>query len=438
MKIKAIKLSGVWREGAGLMVASLITSLFSYLFNLVMVARLGPADFGVMMSAFSLMVVLAVFLSTIQLVVARYTAAVFSRGAFSRMPGLFRSGLLRTTGLGAVLLAGLAVSSPLWASYLHISKVPILLIGLSLFFGLLAQFNRGILQGLQMFWPFGFNISFEAVVRLIFGVILVGIGWGVAGALFSHALAGLSAGIIGYLALKPVIKKSGPDSTAGESADGTSADLPVAEILKYAGPVFLSMAGFNFIISIDLIMVKHFFTAVDAGFYAGAQMLSKISLYLVFATIPVLIFPKVVARSERGEDSKPILYMALLASGLFNAVLTFVFFLAPEPLIRLFVGSAYVPGAGLLGWLAITVTFFSMAVILIHFHLSQGTFGFIVPLFGTAVLQVLLVSFFHRSLMQVVEIVILCSCLLCAGLMLTLRSRKPQHKPGLTGGQSIV
>ena len=73
-------------------------------------------------------------------------------------------------------------------------------------------------------------------------------------------------------------------------------------------------------------MVKHFFSTVETGYYAGAEMIGKIVLYLP-STIVILMFPKVASLNTQNKDPRPILIKACLLLLQFALVLHFVILL---------------------------------------------------------------------------------------------------------------
>ena len=46
-------------------------------------------------------------------------------------------------------------------------------------------------------------------------------------------------------------------------------DFPLRDMIKYALPASIAILSLNSLISTDIILVKHFFSAQDAGLYGG-------------------------------------------------------------------------------------------------------------------------------------------------------------------------
>ena len=158
--------------------------------------------------------------------------------------------------------------------------------------------------------------------------------------------------------------------------------------------------------NIDILMVKHFFTADLAGLYAAIALVGRL-LYFATWSVSSAMFP--LSAGERDEgDSRRVLVISIG----FVAVLATVFvsFLASFPhfVIRTLFGAGFhVPNTnveGLLTMNALAMAVYALAVVLITYEMSRrvaNTAWFQLLVSGAVVLGIYA---YHSSLMQVIVV----------------------------------
>src|SRR5205085_2537303 len=113
--------------------------------------------------------------------------------------------------------------------------------------------------------------------------------------------------------------------------------IPLREIMKYALPTSFTVLALSAFTSTDVLLVKHFFNAHDAGFYAGLSVVGKAIFYFT-APIPVVMFPLLIKRHTQGENYKNLFYLALLLVFLPSLAITGFYFLFPKLTLTIFLG----------------------------------------------------------------------------------------------------
>ena len=158
-----------------------------------------PGEYATLYSLTSLFAIVAVFSRSFQTTVARYVSKFSSEAEWGKINYLWRLSLKQTLLVGFVFF-GLAA---LFSSFLcHLFNLDsrwhliLLLSALPLAFGMRANF--GVLQGLQRFLPLSFVGILVELIKLVFAIILVLLGFGIDGALFPVVL---SHGIIFVISL---------------------------------------------------------------------------------------------------------------------------------------------------------------------------------------------------------------------------------------------
>lgn len=428
-----------------LLMATLACGFFNYLFNMLMARVLQPANYSIMSSLFSLLVIISIPVATIQTVIAKYSADFRAKEQIESIRKLFTSSIKRTFFLSLVLLSGLIIFSQWIARYLQISSaVPVILTSLVLIPTVILPINRGILQGLEKFISYSLTAVSESFFRVVFGLTLALIGLGIQGddignipaqifPQFSKIIgSGVNGSIIGVV-LAPVVAVGLSfwllrSDIFIKRSEIINTELTVQvvvwrEIYQYALPVMISLLCFTVLISSDLIFVKHFFTPTETGYYSAAEVIGKIALFLPSGIIPIMMFPKTAALHVLKKDSWPLLQKSLLAALAMCGGLTFFYWLFSRLIMLLLYGEGYLNGAPLLWLFGLAMTFYTLVNILINYYLSQRYFRFLSWLIAMTIIQILLIQLFHGSLAQVICVMIGCGLGLLMIMLVTSRRR---------------
>ena len=206
------------------------------------------------------------------------------------------------------------MTSSLLSSFLQISSQGlILLLGVSLFFAMVIPVPWGGLQGLQRFWPLALNLSLNGGLKLGLSITFVLLGWRVLGALGAVTIAYFITTILSLLILRSNLSQEKETANPGlDPAKRGRSDL--SEMYYYSVPVGLTLLCFMVLTNMDLILVKHFFTDQEAGYYSIAQMVGKIILFLPHPVVMVM-FPKVTIMDAQKKETFPVLIRSLVMAG---------------------------------------------------------------------------------------------------------------------------
>jgi O-antigen/teichoic acid export membrane protein len=171
-------------------------------------------------------------------------------------------------------------------------------------------------------------------------------------------------------------------------------------------------------------MVKHYFEAEVAGYYASAGFIGRICLYIV-GPIVVIMFPKTSSLFEKSEDTKPVLKKAMISVACICGILAISYIAVPELLVRVFFGVKFINSAPLLPGFGIAMFMFSLVNVLLLYQLSIRSFKFVAPLIIGVFLEILLIRFFHDKLIDVVAMLIISSSILfLVNYLLVFRTKK--------------
>lgn len=390
-----------------MLIGSFLTSGLNYLFFLVVARLLTPAKLGEVVAILSLTFLISIPAEVLITILARHVAAAKAAKLRDSLSSLYRTGLVYSSIFGSGMWVLFLLASLFLSSALRIQPLPLMIFAFLLPVMLLAQLNRGILQGLAEFRAFALVPVVAAGFKLGLAVLAIKLGLSVAGVITAVVVGWGSAYFYGRDKLQSLLARLQP-----------AASVPKLKIsVGYTGIVTVATLLSAAFVSLDMLLVKHYLSAYLAGLYAALVTGGKIISQSSFAFIDVM-FPKVAAetatRKRGGQKALRSTLKIVAALGLF---VTSLFWLWPELILRLLVGSQYLEGASFLGWFGVAALFTALSQVYINYFLAVQAKTFLVPLAGALVLRILLISLFHQSLFAVVLSVLASSVLLLGGML---------------------
>jgi O-antigen/teichoic acid export membrane protein len=262
----------------------------------------------------------------------------------------------------------------------------------------------GVLNGLEKFTYQNFSSVVSALLKVGFAVLFVFIGYGVNGALWGIIL-GLVAGIvICYVPLNSLVREANYEKFDSKP------------IYRYAVPVFFASMFSIFVVTVDQILVKHFFSSVDAGLYAAAGNVGKI-IWFGSGFLTSVLFPQIVALKAQKKDTSKLLMKVLLISGLLAVIGCVVYFSTPNLIVNLLYGSDYLSIAPLIGLFGVGMMFFSLLQVMITYNLAMEKYNFIYIILLGLIIEVAGIFVFHESLLDIVKIFLVSNALMLFGVL---------------------
>jgi O-antigen/teichoic acid export membrane protein len=403
------------RHSSVMFAATILAGALSYIYQVYMGKVLGPEEYGVFGALFAIFYMIGVIAQTLSTSAARFVSMFMGEG---RQIGFFLTGSLKRMALlGLVVSLVFLASSRELASLLKLPSLkPVMVLVLILFLAWITPINGGALRGVKRFRALGFmNIS-NAFFKLVFGVLLVALGFGVSGALLGVAMGMLIALLISFIFLKPYFRPNNPHEP----------DFSFSSFYSYSMPVMLAMVCFSVPANLDVVLAKYFFTATEAGLYTSASVLGKIIFFFPSAIYAVM-FPMIAERHARGENTSSILRKSLVYTGLLSGSMSLLYLLFPRLVVKLF-GPGYAAALPLVAPYGLAMFFFSLTVIVMQYHLAIKNMRYIALFAGFTVLEILLLVTFHSSTLEMVKILLGANlALLSASLYYTISIKtKPQ------------
>ena len=387
------------RQVSFIFVAGTLSNIGNFLFQLYMLRHLSETEYGILYRLLALLMIVSVPGATIHTVITRYTAHFKALKQYGKIRFLLLNLLKRLFAYGFLGLLIFLVASGRIATWQHFpSSRPVMILGILLLLTVIAPAAAGIMQGLQKFTYFGWTTILGTAFRLIFGVIFVSFGLGVNGAISASGLAIFISICILFFPLKFLFKS--------REREG---EVDFKEIYRYAAPVILSVLFFMVLTNFDVLLVGNFFNPVEAGIYSAAALMGRAILFLPMAIVFVM-FPKTAELYAQKKDSSHILKKSLFYVGLLAGGATLFFFLFSSFIgnfiVKFIWSGKHQAGIPLLGQFALAMTFFGLVNILFFYQLSIHRFKYLYWTGALTLLQIVAITLFHKTLSQVVWILV--------------------------------
>ncbi|MFZ0547982.1 MAG: oligosaccharide flippase family protein [Candidatus Promineifilaceae bacterium] len=371
-----------------------LTNLIDYGFHIFLGRVLVPGDFAMVQTVNAILLVVVTTFAVMQPVVARYVAeGAVDESAENRDRAVFQTffNWSIVLGLGLALLT-FVVQKPL-GSLLNIPAAAVSLSAVMVLLALLRPVVAGTLQGQQRFIAFGLIRLSYAANRFIIAAVLIGMGAAGLGAVAAMPIGSALALVSGLFFLGRAVWRRAP---------ALPTDL-VKSGLRLSTAAFIAYAAYMGLQSSDLIWVNRFFESNIAGSYAAAVLLRRV-LALLPGVVTIIMYPRVVTLITQQQLPDRLLAKSLALITGSNLLLSAVYLLFNEPIVRLMFGGQYSSAAALLPGMALAMVGYGIAVVWLNLYLATNPGLFVLLLAATVILQNLLLAIFHQTPQQVVAI----------------------------------
>lgn len=382
------------------LVGGAVASFFTYLFHLITGRFLGPEQYGVVAVLLSFSYIVGFPSAIISTAAVRKIASFSAKEDYSSALG-FVIFLLKRTLLFVCLTIVLffLMKEPI-ASFLRIEhSFLVFLLGVSLAIGLLTVISTSVLQGFLRFKSLAFLNLFSAGIRDGIAFVAVLMGAGIFGIMWTLVVSAVFGFFLSLYFLRDILSVKPKTYHYGKES--------YSSLIWIAIP----LVGLSLIMNADVVLVKHFFNAHDAGLYAALSNMGKI---ILFASSPVIsvLFPLAVKKRTGGFSS----YRDLLLASVFIVVISLPFFLLylllPGFSVNLFYGGLYLSISPYLWRMAVYFVLFNLSSLLVSYCIALRHRGilFVPLLYGIGQMSLLLL--FHRSFSQILTILIVTASLM--------------------------
>ncbi len=387
----------------------------NYLYNLLLGRLLGPEAFAEAALLVTMLLVLSFMGMTFQLACAKF-AVLFADGQWESFQNkIYKQAMVFGLVVGLLILVFSKQLQQLFNTQSHWMFI-VFAIGIPLYF--FMSVNRGIFQGRQQFTRLSITYQTEMWARLTITLALLYLvpwepGIIVALGILLSFVFGLFPSNKQRLLRKPIEGLTKKNSKR------------VARFILLTAGYELTQIIIN---NSDVLMVKHYFDAMEAGLYASLALIGRVVYFAAWMFV-MLLLPQVVQKHKDGIATAPILYKYVFYVALLSLAIVGTCYLFPELIINLLFGDAYTAMASLLWQYALATSLFAISNIFAYYFLSLDHY---VPVILSGVLglsQIFLVVWFHSSLHMVVQVQIIAMvALLVAQLLYFMTKKDVRHK----------
>ncbi len=398
-KIRLFLRDDLIQHTAIVFIGTSIAGVFNLIYHLISVRLLSPVDYGTFNTLISLVMFVSMTISPLGPVFVRFFTEYIAKKDFDVLKPVCEALIKRIIVISLLFLLFFTVFSGLLANFFRIQMVYIIMCGAIISVSLLSLIFPALFQSFQKFKTYVFLGMCSSFAKLILGGLLMYLGCNVLGGLSGYLAAPLTILIISLF----MIFKVYPDSISSVASSKTISLLP---IYKYFFPVAIAMFSFTVLTNIDVILVKHFFSPLSAGYYSIAQMVGKIFLFLPSA-LAIVIFPKSTASYVTNSNSHKIVYKSLLIAGIICGLGVVFCFLFPQLVLRILTSHSNSVSSSLVGLFSLVMSFYALVWIVINYLLAIHNLKFVFPLILLALLETILIWFYHPDLLAILRILLL-------------------------------
>ena len=397
------------------LIGTVIASLFNFLYQFWMIRSLSTSDLGVFGSLFKIVYIASFSTLAFTLTMSKFSAEYHGKGK-SLFKLLVRKSLFYIIIFGLVLLGIYLLLIPQIASFLKIdSYTGLVLVGIISYLSIISALIVGALNGIQKFVWQNISVTGSALLKFIFGIALVYLGFGVLGAIVA-LLIGVLMGIL--VAIVPIFKSLKKTEIKQEIEEKPEkAEFSLRKVAKYFLIIFFILLIPTLMITFDQLLVKHYLTSEQAGLYFAAQMIGSV-IWFGSGFLVGPLFPKVVSSHLEGKDTSRLLFKALTYTGFLIFIGCLVYFVIQTFIVSLIYGSAYLSIVPMIGIFGVAFGLYSLIQILLVYNIAKERYsifwfvliGFLIEMVG--------IYFFHNSIDEVIKIFFVANIFIMGSLLI--------------------
>ncbi len=392
--IRLVRHSQFLRHNLVFFSGSVAVGALNYLYYPILGRMLTPGSFGEVQTLVSLFLQLSIFLIVLSQVVVNIVANYADEASGNLFVFEFEKLAL---ALGIVmLLMSVLLRAKLQAFFHFASSWPFTLLALAIVATVPFTLRSAYLRGKQKFGLVSAGNIAGAGGKLVLSVILVALGFGTIGAIGGVVLSQVAACVlVAWWAFQ-----RGLTQPKGRRFALPNMPLLLPE-LRYGFVVLVASLALTLQYSIDIVVIKHYFSADTAGLYAGIAAVARIIFFVTMSISQVLI--STVKLRNAPEQNRQFLRKSLLLLAAISLPILIVLVAEPALVVRTLMGSSYSSLASLLPRLSIAVCIVAILNLFVAYYLALRRYGIaVVAVLGLGV-SCALILLHHGSPKAVVD-----------------------------------
>ena len=405
---------GFAKQAFILFIATVLAGGCNYIYQILMGRYLGIAQYSELAAILSIFLIVSIPTQTVSTMLVRYVSKLHAEGKDPEVTWLVRTFTIYVSIIALFMVVVVFLAIPLLMSFLNLtSNSALIILTAGLFISMIYPIGIGTAQGLQRFKMVGITNIIGPVGKLIFGVLFVILGFGVAGAFGGVVVGSCFVLLISYISIRDVFH-------------GEQRKFDITELKRYLIPVTVAVLCFTVLTNIDTFLARHYLSNVDAGLYSAASMLGKIILFLPGA-IGAVMFPKISKAHARGEGTYAIMRKSIIWTLAISSVVAIVYAIEPGFVIMLLYGADFINADSTLAVMGVAMTLFGLATLFMNYGLATDSNALVTILALFTILEVALIAIWNATPLDIAIDLLICSAGICAFSWLHLVQR---HRSG--------
>ena len=233
---------------------------------------------------------------------------------------------------------------------------------------LLLCIQRGVLQGIGNYLVVGASIVGEAAARLVFALLLVGLGLDATGAFLGTTM---SVAVTSLVLALPLYRRL---LALGAGAAGS--DRPLRDLVRPAVVPLAALGLFALLQNVDVIVVRNLASDEVASDYAAVSVAAKALIWIAIG-LGLFLLPEATRRTTSGGDGRPVFIRTLALVAAVGLPIVAVYGVAGELVLRIAFGEELTSASGALPWLALAMTLLAAVYLSVQFMLALDRTGFL-------------------------------------------------------------
>lgn len=393
--------------------ASMMANVFNWIFNLQAGRMLTKEDFATLSVFISLQYLSTVPANALSTTVSRFTAFYSQKGEREKHFFFFRQYWWLAWCLGILFLTSFIFFKDSIQTFFAIdSQNLIILFSLLLIPLFLLAFEKGTLSGQFAFIWLGILVIVEALTKLL--ILLFGSSLGVSN--LNLAVLALPLSIIAAWFIGLIITRSYHPLPIGKIKNQFK-ENESKETYQFLSNSFFAGLGVVLIYSLDILLIKHYFPSNEAGIFSTLSLLGKMLFFGAGSLIGLLIPLTARDLAKNLSGRKPFLILLSVVTTIGISV-WMAYLLIPEIVIRLLLTERGFVAIPYLAKYSLAMLFLVIAVCFSTYNLAKKNYLPSRLIIVAAVIEAVLIIFFHNSLHQVVDLILITMTTLFVSIVL--------------------
>lgn len=388
-------------------IGGMLSNIFNFSFNLFLSRNLSFYDYGTIVSLFSIVTLFSLPAGAIIPTLVYFFASYFAKEDLNMIRGLYIRITMYAFFIGLVIFLFFTIFNNNIGIFFNIKDTSLItMAGLSILISFFSIGNQPLLQAKLAFSLLSFLGLFSSFLKLSTGVLFVLLGYSINAMFFGLILVSLIPYCLALLKLNFLFNKEIGKPT-----------ISLKRIFLYGAPATLATLGLTSLATLDIILVKHFFLPDMAGKYAIIALIGKVIFYFS-APIGTVMFPIIVQKYTKGENYNKDFLISLLLVIIPSILLISFYILFPEFVVKIFNENLDKSLINLIIPFGIIASLYGVISILINFFLAINRTKIFIPILFACIMQGVLISFFHKTFLQIIITTLIILCLLLLFLLL--------------------